>query len=465
MNGATDLALVVMAAGKGTRMRSRTPKVLHPVCGRPILLHQIALARALKAARVIVVHAPGDTALREALAGEEVELAIQAEPRGTGDAALCTRERLEGHPGPILVMNGDHPLFRPETLGRMLEVHDASGADLTLLTARFSDPASYGRIARDPGGAIERIVEVSEATPEVRAIDEVNLGVYLISAPLLFDALARLAVDNRKPELFLTDVVELLLRDGRHVASSEVEDEEEALGVNDRSDLARAETSLRRRIAEHWMREGVTFLDPLHTYVDADVEIGADTVLEPGCVLRGATRIGSGCRIAAGAVIEDSTVGDDVWVKPHCFIEQSVIGSRCEIGPSAHFRPAVTLEDDVRIGNFVEVKNSHIGRGTKADHLSYIGDADLGERVSIGCGAITVNYDSEKKNRTVIEDGAFVGCNANLIAPVRIRRNAYVAAGSTVTTEIPEGALAVARARQRNIEGWRARRFGDREEG
>ncbi len=455
-----ELALILLAAGEGTRMRSRLPKVLHPVCGRPILLHAVRLGREIGAKRIVVVVGRGEDQLRDALAGEEVELVRQERQLGTGHAALQAAELLGDHAGPILVTNGDHPLYRPQTFAALLDAYRAESADLALLTAHSPEPEGYGRVVRDSDGKPERIVEETEAQNEIRATSEVNLGAYVAEAELLFPSLAQIGNKNRKGEFYLTDLLELVAESGRRVASFAVEDWNEALGVNTRADLAKAEAAMRERIAERWLREGVTLIDPGGTYIEIDVEIGADTVISPGTMLRGATRVGSGCRIDAGSVIEDSTLGDGVWIKSHCSIEQSEIGNDCEVGPSAHLRPDSHLSDGVRIGNFVEIKNSRLGRGTKADHLSYIGDATVGSGVTIGCGAITVNYDGREKYRTTIGDGAFVGCNANLIAPVEVAAEAYVAAGSTITDQVPEGSLAVARARQRNIEGWRKRRFG-----
>jgi bifunctional UDP-N-acetylglucosamine pyrophosphorylase/glucosamine-1-phosphate N-acetyltransferase len=440
-------------------MRSGTPKLLHPVCGRPILLHAIHTIDALGPVQTAVVVGDEEPQMREALEGMPVEILRQEKPLGTGHAVLQARSLLTSHEGPVLVLNGDHPLYRPTTLARVVEKFVESRADLVLLTGEFPETPPYGRILRGPDGSIDRIVEESDADEAVREIREVNLGVYVARGEFFLRALEEVGNENAQREYFLTDVVEVALRGGYRVESVSVDDWTEALGVNDRVDLALAEATLRGRIARDWMARGVTIADPDHTYIDADCEIGEDTTLEPGSVLRAGTRIGSRCRVSAGAVIDSSTLGNDVFIKPHCFIESSVIGSGCELGPSAHLRPAAVLEDNVRIGNFVEVKNSRIGRGTKADHLSYIGDADVGSGVTIGCGAITVNYDGNTKERTVIGDEAFVGCNANLIAPVTVAAGAYIAAGSTITKDVPGGALGVARARQRNVEQWRARRF------
>ena len=457
-----ELAVVLMAAGKGTRMRSRLPKVLHPVCGRPILLHALELCRELGAARRVVIVGSGEEDVRAALAGQpDVEIVRQAEQRGTAHAALQAREVLAKHDGPVLVMNGDHPLYRPRTFAAMREAWQRSGADLEILVTTMPNPKDYGRVLRDSSGRVARIVEEAECSDTMKRISEVNLGAYLADARLLFDLLARVRDDNAKREFYITDVVEIALAMGKKVDTSTADDWCESLGINTRVELARAEGMMRERIVDALMLAGVTFVDPDTTYVDVDVEVGEDTVLAAGVVLRAGTRIGRGCRIDPGAVIEGSTLGDDVWIKPGCWLEGARLADRCTIGPNAHLRPGADLGEDVRIGNYVEVKNSVLGAGTKADHLAYIGDADVGSGVTFGCGSIVVNYDGEKKQRTTVGDRAFVGCNSNLIAPVTIEPEAYVAAGSTVTKRVPSGALAVARAEQRNIEGWRKRRFGD----
>lgn len=453
-----DLALLILAAGEGTRMKSSLPKVLHPVCGRSILAHQIAVGRELGAARIVVVVGEDRSAIEGALADTDVLFCEQRERLGTAHAVLQAHGLLADHAGPVLVMYGDHPCYRSETLAAMVNRYRESDAVIALSTVIFPDPASYGRIVRAPDGELERIVEVRDATDEIRAIREVNLGNFVATAESLFDAVSRVRNENDQREYYLTDVVELALRDGHGVEAVLVDDWEEAVGVNTRADLAQAEAIMRRRIAQGWMLEGVTLVDPDHTYIDTDVEIGQDTWIEPGVRLRGATKIGPGCRLEAGVVIDTSELREDVWVKPQCWIEESRAGRGCIIGPSAHLRPGSELAEDVRIGNFVEVKNSRIGTGTKADHLSYIGDADVGEGVTFACGAITVNYDGIEKSRTVVGDGAFVGCNSNLLAPVTVEAGAFVAAGSTISKDVPGGALSVARARQRDIEGWVERR-------
>jgi len=345
---------------------------------------------------------------------------------------------LEGFAGDVLILYGDTPLLRVETLQRMRQVKAERRVELLILSALEPLP---GRIVRDAAGRVTRIVETPDATPEELRIQEGNTGTYLVDADFLWKALDQVDDRNAQREIYLTDVVRIAVREGRPLDALPLADAEEALGVNSRAELARAAAVMRRRIAERLMADGVTLIDPEATYLDADVQVGRDTVIEPGCVISGATRIGERCRIKAHSVIEASELGDDVAV-----------------GPCAHLRPGTRLGSRTRIGNFVEVKNSRLGPGVKADHLSYIGDADVGAGASFGCGSVVVNYDGVEKHRTRVEERAFIGCNANLVAPVVIEENAFVAAGSTVTESVPKDALAVARARQRNVSGWRLRR-------
>jgi len=432
-----ELAAVVLAAGQGTRMRSRRPKVLHELGGRPMLAFPLAAAAQLGARRQLVVIGFGADAVRERFAGQ-AEFVVQAEQRGTGHAVQLCRGALADFEGDVLILYGDTPLLGDETLRRMAEHKADTGADLVLLSAHVEVP---GIVVRDAAGAVARVVEATDATPEELAIRERNTGVYLVDAGLLWKLLERLDDDNAQGELYLTQVVELAVADGLRVEALLLPDAAEALGVNTRAELATAARQLRERTLSRLMAAGVTIVDPDATYVDVDVEIGPDTVIEPGCVIQGASRIGSGVHLKPGCTIESSAIGDDV-----------------EMGPNAHLRPNCTIGDGCRIGNFVEVKNSVLGAGVKADHLSYIGDADVGPGASFGCGSIVVNYDGQKKHRTRVGARAFIGCNVNLIAPVAVEDDTFVAAGSTITTDVPEGALGVARARQRNVEGWVARR-------
>ncbi len=435
--GSQPLAVLVLAAGKGTRMTSTLPKVLHPLAGRPMLHFAVASAEALEPERLVAVVAP-DAGPVEELLGDRVRFAVQEEPRGTGHAVLQAEAVLEGFHGDVLVLYGDTPLLRSATLRRMQRLKSETGPELVLLSASVPVP---GIIVRNAEGRLARIVEATDASPEELAIEERNTGVYLLDRDLLWKTLAQVGDDNQQREIYLTSIVELLLRDGRRVEVLRLEDREEGIGVNSRMELARATAVLRARKLNQLMMDGVTIVDPATTYIDVDVEVGRDTLIEPGCVIQGATRI-----------------GERAHVKPNCVIESSEIGDDAEIGPSAHLRPDNRIGAGVRIGNFVEVKNSNLGPGVKADHLSYIGDADVGAGASFGCGSITVNYDWRTKHRTTVGEGAVIGCNVNLIAPVTIARNASIAAGSTITQDVPEDALAVARTEQRHVEGWSRRK-------
>ncbi|RIL03461.1 MAG: UDP-N-acetylglucosamine diphosphorylase/glucosamine-1-phosphate N-acetyltransferase [Proteobacteria bacterium] len=430
------LAVVILAAGQGKRMKSGLVKVLHELGGRPMLAYPIDAAEALAPERLVVVVGRDSERVVEAFDGRAT-FVEQAERRGTGHAVLQARAALDGFAGDVLILYGDTPLLRLETLERMRAEKATRGLDLLVLSAMEPLP---GRIVRDAQGRFQRIVEVTDASPEELRIQEGNTGTYLVDAEFLWKALDQVDSKNAQGEIYLTDIVAIAVRDGRPLDALPTDDADEALGINSRAELARAAAVLRRRTAQRVMDEGVTLIDPDATYLDWDVRIGRDTVIEPGCVIQGSTRIGERCRIKAHTVIESSELGDDV-----------------ALGPSAHLRPGSRLEAGVRIGNFVEVKNSHLGAGVKADHLSYIGDADVGAGASFGCGSIVVNYDGVHKHRTTVEEQAFIGCNSNLIAPVTIEANAFVAAGSTITESVPKDALGVARGKQRNVAGWRLR--------
>jgi bifunctional UDP-N-acetylglucosamine pyrophosphorylase/glucosamine-1-phosphate N-acetyltransferase len=435
---ATDrsLAVVILAAGQGKRMKSGLVKVLHELGGRPMLAYPIEVAEALAPERLVVVVGRDSERVREAFAGRAT-FVEQTERRGTGHAMMTAHDALDGFRGDVLILYGDTPLLRAETIERMRAEKASRGVDLLILSALEPLP---GRIVRNAQGKVTRIVEMTDATPEELRIPEGNTGTYLVDSEFLWKALDQVDTNNAQGEIYLTDIVGIAVRDGRAIDAVPLDDADEALGINSRAELARAAGVLRRRTAERVMNEGVTLIDPHATYLDWDVQIGRDTVIEPGCVIQGATRIGERCRIKAHTVVESSELCDDVV-----------------LGPSAHLRPGSRLGAGVRIGNFVEVKNSNLAAGVKADHLSYIGDADVGAGASFGCGSVVVNYDGVNKHRTKVAEGAFVGCNANLVAPVTIDANAFVAAGSTITESVPKDALAVARAKQRNVEGWRLR--------
>lgn len=434
----SDTAVIVLAAGQGTRMKSSRAKMLHEICGVPMLGHVLRNAKALSPSRLIVVIGREADEVR-ARFGEDVEFVVQSEQRGTGHAVIVAEPSLGAVKGDVLVLYGDTPLLRPETIERMRAVKQECDANLVILTARSKNIP--GRVERDADGRIARIIEASDASPAELEIEERNTGVYLFDADLLREGLKALEPENEQGELYLTDVVAHAVGKGLRVEGLEILDADECLGINTRRELADATRVMRRRIVDRLMDEGVSFIDPDAVYIDADVRIGRDSLIEPGVVISGACVLSENVHIKAGCVIEDSRIAAGVT-----------------IGPSAHLRPGNTVGEGVKIGNFVELKNSTLGPGAKAAHLSYIGDADLGAEVNFGCGAIVVNYDGQKKTRSTIGDGAFIGCNVNLVSPVEIEDHAFVAAGSTITKDVPEDALAVARGRQKNIEGWVARR-------
>jgi bifunctional UDP-N-acetylglucosamine pyrophosphorylase / glucosamine-1-phosphate N-acetyltransferase len=430
---ASPIAVVILAAGQGTRMKSGLAKVLHPIAGRPMLGYPLAAAEALGAEPVVVVVGRDAEQVEAAFAGRAA-FALQREQRGTGHALLQAEAALGDFAGDLLVLYGDTPLLRASSLREMIERKRASGAELVLLSARVPVP---GIVVRDAAGRLARIVEAPDATPAELATPERNTGVYLASRALFWKALAQADDRNAQGEIYLTSVVEILLREGRRIEVLPLEDDVEGTGINTRVELAAAAAVVRARKLEELMLAGVTIVDPASTWIDVDVEIGRDSVIEPGCALQGPCRL-----------------GERVHLKPHCVIESSEIGDDCVLGPSAHLRPGNRLGAGVRIGNFVELKNSILGAGVKADHLSYLGDADVGAGATFGCGAITVNYDWRKKQRTTVGPRAAIGCNANLIAPVSVGTDAAVAAGTTVTKDVPEGALAIERGETRHVAGW-----------
>jgi len=438
-NTQRPLCAIVLAAGQGTRMKSRRAKVLHEIAGRPMLGHVLATAEQIGAERLMVVVGRDAEEVERQFAGR-AEFVLQAEQNGTGHAVMQVLPKLGDFDGDVLVLYADTPLLLPESLAAMRRVRSETGADLVMLTSPEPLP---GVVVRDENGRVQRIVELVDATPEEATIREGNTGVYLMDAGLLRDGLASLDTNNTQGELYLTGVVPYAVEQGGRVEAIQLSSADEALGVNTRAELAAAGAVVRQRKAAELMAAGVTIVDPANTYIDADVTVGRDSLIEPGCVLQGECQLGEG-----------------VHLKPHCMIESSRIEDDVVIGPSAHLRPGTHLMTGVRIGNYVEVKNSVLGPGVKADHLSYIGDAEVGEGSSFGCGSITVNYDWETKHKTVVGKGSKIGCNANLIAPVTIGDGVAVAAGSTITSDVPDDSLAVERAKQRNIEGWMERRRG-----
>lgn len=451
----SELVVVILAAGKGTRMKSSLPKVLHKVGGMPMLQHVLDVADAAGAARKVVV-VGHEAELVEKMVGEQAQIALQAEQLGTGHAVMQTQAVLQNFCGTVMIICGDTPLLEAVELQKFYKCHVASKAAATVLTAVLYNPTGYGRILRDDSGNVQGIVEEKDATDEQKTVKEINTGIYCVEAPLLFEVLATLTCDNAQGEYYLTDVLAKLKTMGKNVGGVITDDSEMIMGINSRRQLAEAEHIMRRRILERLMDSGVTIMDPASTFIEKNVQVGQDTIIYPYTWLEGETRIGSDCRIGPNVRLTDVKVG--------CATEmQFVYGHECEVhdgvvvGPYVHLRPDTVLQDNVKIGNFVEVKNSSIGEGSKLPHLSYIGDSDIGRAVNIGCGCITVNYDGKKKHRTTIEDNAFVGCNSNMVAPVTIGAGAYIGAGSTITKDVPADDLGIARAKQKNLEGWAAK--------
>ncbi|WP_297199966.1 bifunctional UDP-N-acetylglucosamine diphosphorylase/glucosamine-1-phosphate N-acetyltransferase GlmU [Thermanaeromonas sp.] len=439
---------VVLAAGEGKRMRSDIPKVLHRVAGRALVEHVLAALEGAGLQEIVVVVGHGGEAVRSYL-GSRYKYAWQERQLGTGHALAQARE-LAGGASTLLVLCGDTPLLRPSTLVELLKKHREEKAAASILVASLEDPTGYGRVVRGPSGRVERIVEEKDAGPQEKAIKEVNSGTYCFDASLVWPALEEIKPLNAQGEYYLTDVIELFCLRGEKVLAVECPDPEEILGVNDRVDLARAARVLRRRINEELMRKGVTIVDPATTFVDAGVEVGRDTILLPFTFLEGKTTIGSRCTVGPQTTVRDSSIGEETCVS-YSVVLGSAVGARCQIGPFAYLRPGTVLADRVKVGDFVEIKASRVGEDSKVPHLTYLGDAEVGKNVNIGAGTITCNYDGHRKWTTVIGDGAFIGSNTNLVAPVEVGEKALVGAGSTITKNVPAGALALARAEQVNI--------------
>lgn len=454
----SDVHVVILAAGKGTRMKSATPKVLHPVAGRPLIDWVLSTARQLSPASTTVIVGHRGDAIRDHLSSvPNVKVVVQEPQSGTGHALLQAEPVLRGREGIVLLLSGDVPLLTRDTLRSLVSAHVARDAAATVLTTRVDRPYGYGRIVRTKG-EITRIVEERDATAAQREIKEVNSGIYALTLGPLFDALKTIGAENAQGEYYLPDLVAVYTRRRRTVATVTVEQASEVRGVNSRSELAEVSAMVRQQKNEELMAAGVTLVDPATTYIDADVEIGPDTVVHPCVFLEGTTRIGSACEIHAGARIVNSSVGDRAIIKNHTVITDSEIANGAIIGPFAHLRPASRVMEQAHVGNFVELKKTTLGPGSKANHLSYLGDATIGERVNIGAGTITCNYDGQRKSETVIEDGAFVGSDSTLVAPITIGKDSYIAAGSTITADVPEGTLGIARTRQTNKADWVAQR-------
>jgi bifunctional UDP-N-acetylglucosamine pyrophosphorylase / glucosamine-1-phosphate N-acetyltransferase len=449
--------VVILAAGEGTRMRSAVPKVLHPLCGRPIILWSVLAAQRAGAGSVVVVDNP-KRALADRLP-DGVELAVQQEPRGTADAVAAAGTHIDAA-ATVVVIHGDVPLVTPEELAALVEAHEKAGAAATMATMELDDPGALGRVVRGSDGSVERVVEAKvegDATPEELAIREVNAGVYAFDGGHLLAALAQLDSDNAQGELYLPDVLPRLKAAGKAVAAHVVTDPSITLGINDRVDLAKVRAVAQERIHERHERAGVTIVDPASTLIDVDVTLGPDTVIEPSSFLRGSTQIGAGCTVGPLTTLIDSRLGDGVRV-PHSYLHEAEVEDGATVGPFAYLRPAAHLHAGAKAGTFVEIKNSEIGAGTKVPHLSYIGDADIGEQTNIGAGNITANYDGHTKHRTTIGSRVKSSVDTMFVAPVTVGDDAYTGAGSVITEDVPPGVLGIARARQTNVEGYAQRR-------
>lgn len=465
------LAVVIMAAGLGKRMRSKHAKVLHQVAGRPMVLYSVGLGLRLAGHLVAVVVGHQADRVRQvietATSGSNghasVTVVEQREQLGTGHAVLQSRPvfTAASQPAPAcyLILNGDTPLLREATVRKLLQTHQEEQATVTILTAILKDASGYGRVVRQSaGGAVSRIVEDRDAASVERAIREINVGTYVVDGEFLFSALEKLDPSNAQGEYYLTDILQLAVAQGRRVAATVLDNPDEGLGVNARRQLAEAEQVIRRQIRDRWLEAGVTMIDPASTWIDAGVSIGKDTTLHPNVTLEGSTVLGEDCTVRTGTRITDCVVGHKVEILDHCVIRDSRIEDGATVGPFVHLRPGVVIRKKGKVGNFVEMKKTELGEGSKANHLSYLGDAKIGKEVNIGAGTITCNYDGAQKFETIIEDGVFIGSDTQLVAPVTIGPGAIVAAGTTVTKDVPGDALVIARVPQVNRAGWAARR-------
>lgn len=456
-----DVAALILAAGKGTRMKSGLVKVMHPLVGMPMVYWPVTIARESGADKIVVVVGHQATAVRNYFAGQQdISLAVQEEQLGTGHAVACAMDALQSMPGggTVLILCGDVPLIKAATLKDMLAFHRTRQAKITVLTAHVADPTGYGRIIKQAGEKVLRIVEEKDASKEEREITEINSGIYCVQVDFLRQAISNLSNDNAQGEYYLTDIITAAAAKDQLCLSLSVSEADEIMGVNDRVQLATAARLMRERINEELMLSGVTIIDPATTYIEAGVSIGPDTVIYPATHIAGKTSIGADCIIESAVSIHDCRLGNKVKIKAGSVLSEATLLDEVAVGPMAHLRPGTVLQHQVKIGNFVETKKAVIGAGSKASHLTYLGDATIGENVNVGCGTITCNYDGVKKHQTVIEDDVFIGSDVQLVAPVKVGRNSLVAAGTTVTMDVPPDSLAIARTPQVNKEGWKLKK-------
>ena len=446
--------VVILAAGQGTRMKSQLPKVLHGVAGRSLIEHVLSTASAVAPASVTVIVGHKAELVRRHIGGVPgVGFATQEPQLGTAHALQQAEPLLAGRSGTLILLSGDVPLLKGRTLRTLLDTHRSARAAATVVTALVERPYGYGRIVRTDG-RLARIVEERDATPTERQIKEINAGIYAFDLEPLFEALRGVAAQNSQGEYYLTDLVAIYRRRKLPIATMTVEDPQEIRGINSRTELAEVSRLVRQTKNEELMAAGVTLIDPATTYIDPDAEVGPDTVIHPGVTIEGQTKIGAACEVQSNVRIVDSEIGDRVTINNFCLIVGARVAGGVSIGPFAHLRPETALGEGAKIGNFVELKKTTIGPGSKVNHLSYLGDAEIGAHVNVGAGTITCNYDGRSKYRTVVEDGAFIGSDTQLIAPVRVGKGAYIGAGSSITEDVPAGALGIGRGRQTNVEGW-----------
>lgn len=448
----TSKFAIILAAGQGTRMKSKLYKVLHPVCGKAMVDHVLTQLEKVNVDQIVTVVGHGAEKVKETL-GKRTEYVLQSKQLGTGHAVVQAEQLLASKNGMTLVTCGDTPLFTAESFAKLFEYHEKNGDVATVLTAKADNPFGYGRVIRNAAGIVEKIVEQKDATEEEAQVNEINTGVYVFDNQALFEALHQVNNDNAQGEYYLTDVIGIFQKNGQKVGAYQMDNFEESMGVNDRVALSKATKIMQRRINEYHMRNGVTIIDPDNTYIDIDVQIGSDTVIEPGVQIKGKTKIGSDCLIGAHSQIRDCEIEDGVTVTTS-YLEESIMHRNSNIGPYSHLRPLAEIGENVHIGNFVEVKKAQIGKNTKVGHLTYVGDATLGQEINVGCGTIFINYDGINKHHTNVGDYSFIGSGANLVAPLEIKDHAYVAAGSTITKDIPAHAMGIGRGRQVNKCGY-----------
>lgn len=447
---------VILAAGMGTRMKSKMPKVLHKVCGKPLSKWVIDASKAAGADKVCAVVGHKAETVKEVL-GDVCEFALQAEQKGTGHAVMQAIDVIKNSKGEVVILNGDTPLITAETINKAIEYHKNNGNQATVITAILDDATGYGRIVRDNDGSVLKIVEQKDASKEEKKINEVNSGMYVFDAQSLAYALDKITPNNAQGEYYLTDTLEILLSAGKKIGGYAISDNDEIRGINDRVQLNEAEKIMQKRINEYHMRNGVTMRNPESVYIEDGVEIGNDTEICQNVTIKSGTKIGSDCVIGSGSMLDRAVIHDGVDVLSSVILE-SEVDEGTHVGPFAYIRPNCHVGKEVKVGDFVELKNSNIDDGTKISHLTYIGDSDVGKRVNFGCGTVTCNYDGKKKYRTTIGDDCFVGCNTNFVSPINVGDGVYIAAGSTITEDIPENSLSIARARQVNKEGWKDKR-------